>query len=1190
MAVIDDYTLTTTEDGNLVARDAEGRTISAQDYYERLVDETYVNETGRASTFNDPGGRQYWLDSLMSNQVAPDRLDDIFNASDEGKAYDARTGNTGGGTTGGGTTGGGTTGGGTTGGGTTGGGTTGGGTTGGGALTRAQADSLVTRLYDGQFGRKPTQADLDYWAPQVVAGNLNEEGLLREYNASDEGRMFDRIGDLYPLETGRPADSGGQAYYAGQVRDGKITYDQIAKLISESKEGRNFDLDNLSKGILTTGYVDPTLTARLTKITTGYKTRFGRDPDEKGLRFFLGQEDENYDFNQALAKSPEALVRDAFKRVLGRAPDAEAVAYYMDELKQGRTYDQIVSDLRKSDEYQTKVSPARGIDGVLYSNPATAARAATNFAGFPLVSKARTGADGKVTNTLELDLPKRDAFSLGVKKDAFKAYTPTVYSENPYVTNVFGGPSAADASRTGVGAQKVFSNAATATQDYSTLGIGTKGGITSLADVTKVATASPFTEDTTTTVGTNGANTTTVGTGGANTTTVGTGDDLIITRRADTTYPNEIVGKSGYAPGDVYGAGGKSLVNYAPGNAGGNSTVVSLLSDGYASPSDIDQMRYLYEASNKTNPGSGDFILNTVSQFDKTGSVKSGILGLDASTVRGPITSSSGALGDPNMTVTYAGGGGPKILNDSSGAFGGTGNMSDILAGMSGNVAGAINLGANPDVTSVTRNPAPNVLNPDGTVNLSNVNRLGGVEGRLVSALGTGAVGLAQGGMIMSDPVMRRAMFRNGGPVSAKGLGITSNVTTPDENAMAMQTMFQPPGFRDGGPVQYFEDGGEATVPVEPAAPTPLEALRAQVRTSEPRFKSVMERVREERMLPIDLEQEYTGRSMRGENPVQERPGFRPKMESMTPERRAAERRLAIDDADERAATAGPPGGIGGFFGSVFDRTKEILSGRPRATPAPSAEGADLRRQANQQMAERRQSIDDRDAMDREGLTRVSEDRKTPPPDAERKAPVRDRLTIRLDELKAEREANKAQRKENQLLALMQAGFAMAAGRSPNALANISAGGASGVATLADLEKGRRAEDAALRREILETELAGERTSEARAERQAAREDRTLSRDVAALKSEQDLNARYAIAANSEKRQLNDIIGDNTGKFSEDKKKEAAAQLLVLEQNLRQRELRERELSRALSPRSVQQGSGDFRAREVGSPRPTPQR
>jgi hypothetical protein len=457
-----------------------------------------------------------------------------------------------------------------------------------------------------------------------------------------------------------------------------------------------------------------------------------------------------------------------------------------------------------------------------------------------------------------------------------------VFAESPYVSNVFGGASKADMDRGGVGAQKVFNNAASATQDYSKLGIGTAGGITSLADVTKAASAAPFT-----------------------------------------------------------------LGNTMANNLGTN-------------------------------------------------------LGTTA--------------------------------------------------------------GANLDLTS-----------------------------------NAGTIGMAQGGMIMSDPVMRRAMFRNGGPVSAKGYGITSNVTTPEQNAMAMQTMFQPPGFRDGGPVQYFQRGGEAEAeaeaPVEAAAPTPLEALRAQVRNPEPRYRSVMDVVRqnreEGRMLPIDDEQAYTGRSM-----------------NMLETRAAVANRgrgIAALAAEATPSEDGPPG----FFRSVVNRAGEILSGKPKAATAPRAEGADLR-QANAQM---RQAIDDRDANDRAGLTRVSEDKQTPPPDdTGRRIAERVPATTSLEKLKADREANKAQRRENQLLALMQAGFAMAAGRSPNALANISAGGASGVATLADLEKGRRAEDAALRREILETELAQERTREARAERQAGREQTAAQRQMSLLR-DVSVNTRQEVSS-----------------------------------------------------------------------------
>jgi hypothetical protein len=119
----------------------------------------------------------------------------------------------------------------------------------------------------------------------------------------------------------------------------------------------------------------------------------------------------------------------------------------------------------------------------------------------------------------------------------------------------------------------------------------------------------------------------------------------------------------------------------------------------------------------------------------------------------------------------------------------------------------------------------------------------------------------------------------------------------------------------------------------------------------------------------------------------------------------------------------------------------------------------------------------------------------------EEESGISKRLTLRIDELKQEREANKSQRRENQLLALMQAGFQAAAGKSSSALTNIAGGGAAGIATLADLEKTRRAEDTALRGEALQLELAKEKMIESGAERRSQREMLTSQRQQSLLQS-----------------------------------------------------------------------------------------
>lgn len=74
-------------------------------------------------------------------------------------------------------------------------------------------------------------------------------------------------------------------------------------------------------------------------------------------------------------------------------------------------------------------------------------------------------------------------------------------------------------------------------------------------------------------------------------------------------------------------------------------------------------------------------------------------------------------------------------------------------------------------------------------------------------------------------------------------------------------------------------------------------------------------------------------------------------------------------------------------------------------------------------------------------------------------------LELTLEGIKADRARLAEDKKQNAMLALMQAGLAMAAGRSPSAISNIAAGGQAGIAAFAGMEKDRRAEDAALRRE-----------------------------------------------------------------------------------------------------------------------------
>jgi hypothetical protein len=197
----------------------------------------------------------------------------------------------------------------------------------------------------------------------------------------------------------------------------------------------------------------------------------------------------------------------------------------------------------------------------------------------------------------------------------------------------------------------------------------------------------------------------------------------------------------------------------------------------------------------------------------------------------------------------------------------------------------------------------------------------------------------------------------------------------------------------------------------------------------------------------------------------------------------------------------------------------------------------------------------------------------------EEESGISKRLTLRIDELKQEREANKAQRRENQLLALMQAGFQAAAGRSSSALTNIAGGGAAGIATLADLEKTRRAEDTALRGEALQLELAKEKLIESARERAEAKSERAATREQSGLRSVTETNTRLLQGYDAELRAIRALAAKPEA--SQQEKDEYKRQMAEIEANRKILFDEEKRLGKALLPASVRQDPLNWPARVV---------
>lgn len=97
-------------------------------------------------------------------------------------------------------------------------------------------------------------------------------------------------------------------------------------------------------------------------------------------------------------------------------------------------------------------------------------------------------------------------------------------------------------------------------------------------------------------------------------------------------------------------------------------------------------------------------------------------------------------------------------------------------------------------------------------------------------------------------------------------------------------------------------------------------------------------------------------------------------------------------------------------------------------------------------------------------------------------------LDLLLEDIKNRRAASAEEKENNKWMALMQAGLAIAGGRSQHALQNIGVGGLQGAQAYAASEKERRAEDRSLFSEEAQVRLAQEKMAESADERAAQRE------------------------------------------------------------------------------------------------------
>lgn len=232
----------------------------------------------------------------------------------------------------------------------------------------------VSRLYWAGLGRPADQADLNTWVANIQAGAplaslaavfLASAEFTARFGAGLGNQAF--VARAYRAVLYRDPDAAGLAFWTGALDTGAGSRAEVLAGISESAENRD-----ATAGLLTSGIWDRSEAAR--QVARLYDTALGRLPDAGGLAYWAGELDAGATLAgiaQSFTASAEfaaaygalgngAFVEAVYRNALGRAGDAEGVAYWTGQLDAGASRAAVAAGFSESTEHQVRTAAAVG--------------------------------------------------------------------------------------------------------------------------------------------------------------------------------------------------------------------------------------------------------------------------------------------------------------------------------------------------------------------------------------------------------------------------------------------------------------------------------------------------------------------------------------------------------------------------------------------------------------------------------------------------------------------------------------------------------------------------------------------------------------------------------------------------------------------------------------------------------------
>ena len=183
-----------------------------------------------------------------------------------------------------------------------------------------------TAMIDDIMSRRDTDLEFQQSMQASFGDTLLNSGAFPTEGLNTPIRQG--ISKIYEQELGREPDQAGLDYWAKQG----LTPEQIRSNIQQGDEAMGNTTTQLSGSIADI-----------------YRQELGREPDQAGIDYWLGQNLTIDEIRNTIRNSPEAKIANIYREDLGREPSQEDIDYWS---SQGMDEDGIRWSIRQSNEYK----------------------------------------------------------------------------------------------------------------------------------------------------------------------------------------------------------------------------------------------------------------------------------------------------------------------------------------------------------------------------------------------------------------------------------------------------------------------------------------------------------------------------------------------------------------------------------------------------------------------------------------------------------------------------------------------------------------------------------------------------------------------------------------------------------------------------------------------------------------------